>query len=76
MRYPHQYVVLPVAAVTDRMVDDCVQTGRTSVRVSADGLSSILKYRGAKPGSLGLRGVIDHAEALALMDTADWNGAV
>lgn len=71
-RYPHQYVVLAVADVTDRMISDCVQSRRSSVRRSTDGTLAIVKYRGGKPASIGVRDSIGHAAALALMQTAAW----
>lgn len=72
MKHPHSYVVMTQVEMTDRMIADCVQTRRTSVRVSLDGSTVILKYRGQTPASMNARAVVDHAAALALVQGAAW----
>jgi len=47
-----------------------------TVRVSLDGQSCILKWSGATPPAFSGLPVMDHAEALALMQTAAWQDDV
>ena len=70
------YVTLPDAALTQQIVDDCIETSLGSVRRSVDALEAIVKFHPPKPSSLVAYDHIDHEIAIALMNTADWDGMV
>jgi|TARA_Y100001938_G_scaffold148481_1_gene232300 hypothetical protein len=68
------YTIIDTNAITDQMIEDCVQTSRDTVRKSVDGSKSILKWIGNNPSwvaALGLT-VYTGAELSAEIQKPEW----
>jgi hypothetical protein len=64
------YCIVPAPA-TDARYEAAIESS-TTARVSLDGTLCILKWRGAIPAAFDGLATMNHAEAIAEMQTAAW----
>jgi hypothetical protein len=81
MSREHKFVAVPAAAASVPMVDACIETSMSTLRMSInevppDGYQYVLKYFGTQPSILDGYAEMTYVQALALMDTDDWKGSI
>jgi len=46
------YIIIDLADVTQDMIDDCIETSLDTLRISLNGIETILKWNGETPTSI------------------------
>ena len=68
------YIIKTKADITQSMIDLCLETSIDTLRVSTDGLQSVLKWSSADPPMFSADTKYTHAEILAEMGKPLWSG--
>ena len=66
------YVIVPVAELTQQMVDDCIETSLDTLRRNNINTKTILKFEGSKPASISSYTDYTHAEMLIELENVEW----
>ena len=67
-----KWVIVNLTDVTDKMVEDCIQTSRDTLRKSLDESKVVLKYSGNKPRSLYGKTTYSHSGILEVLSGEEW----
>jgi len=67
----HTYVIVPVAELTQEMIDAAIQDSINTLRKSLDETQAVLKFDGS-PSCFSGYTQYTHEEILAVMNEASW----
>jgi hypothetical protein len=70
------YIIINMSEIALVDFDQVLETSEQTIRLSVDGLKTVLKWEGAEPSFVSTlssyEGSYTHEEILVIMDTAEW----
>ena len=68
-----KYVIIDKAEVSSVDFSQVMETSADTLRYSADGTKTIIKYEGSQPSFLSGKTEYTHSEILAILATDEWS---